>query len=374
MGFLQWLGFRDAVTSQTGPLTPFATADHLEAATWAHLLELEASQLPITRQHAMSIPAIARGRHVLTGQIGRLALQGRTGNGPARDQRVQLVLDQPETGRPRALTIAWTVDACLFYGRAWWHVTSRYSRSEGGRPRRFEWIPEHEIGDDGGPTVRGHRVDAADLIRIDGPHEGILRFAQPQLKAARALYKAAARAADNPVPSIDLHQTTPEKLNGTEIQQLIKAWAAARRGDNGGVAYTNSAIDARTLGQPAEQLLIAARKAVAVEMAQILNLPAWAVDAEMGGSSITYSNSPSRMRELLDISCTPYLDAIAGRLSMDDIAPAGTWVRFLTETLTTPDFAERMAGYTAAQAAGIYTVEQCQALEAGTPLEGATTE
>lgn len=365
VGLLQWLGFGAA--NQTGVLTPYAGPTHLQAATLAHLWDLTQDTTPVSRAQAMAIPAVARGRNIICQQVGRVAWEARTGTSRTKDQPA--ILTQPEgNARARALTYTWTADALLFYGRAWWIVTAREER---GRPTRVEWVPETQITwDETTFFVRGKAIPFHDIIRIDGPHEGLLTFAQDTLKSARAISRAYGRTASNPTPTIELHQTMGDKLTSDEIDALVNRWITARNSPTGGVSYTNQAIELKTHGLPAEQLLIAGRKAVTLEVAQAMGLPAWAVDGEVGGSSITYSNSPSRSRELLDYTLSGYFDAIAGRLSLDDILPRGTWAHALTEQLTTPDFAERMAGYKAAQDAGIYTAEECKALETGTPLEG----
>ena len=358
MGWREWFGIGEATASQTGILSPFTDASHLARITWAELLSLTEHDAPVTRAQAMSIPAVARARHVIAGQAGRVLLvaAGReAGNAAA-------FYIQPERWRARSLTFTWIADHQLFYGRAWLYVTDRYQSDK--RPAHVELISPDRLTDQpDGPHLDGRKINAADLLRVDGPHEGLLNYAQPQLKAARALYASSSRAVDNPVPSVELHQTQGDVLNKAEREALVAAWAAARRGVNGGVAYTNQAIEVRTHGVAAEQLLVGVRGKIAIEMAQLTNVPGWAIDAEIHGSSITYSNSPSRMRELLDVTLSPYFDATAGRFSMDDIAPRGTSARFATEMLTSPDFTERMNGYRAAQSAGIYSAEECQALE-----------
>lgn len=365
MGFLQWLGLRPATTTQTGVLSPLIESSHLSSVTWAHLLGLDTDHSPVSRGEAMSIPAMARARNIITGQAGRLSWTA-VRNATPLPAGVTPILDQPERGRPRSLTMSWIVDGLFWFGRAWLIVTERYA--DGGRPMHVQWVPEYLISHDGvgNVLVDNRPVHQADVIRIDGPHEGVLNFGREPLRAARALARSAGRAADNPVPSIDLHQTSGEPLRDADIDKLTARWIKARRSGNGAVGYTSPNIEAKPLGQPPEQLLVEGRKAAALECAQLANLPAWAVDAESGGSSLTYSNVPSRARELLDVTLAPYLDAIAGRLSLDDVLPRGTWCRADTQALTNPDFAERMAGYQAAITAGIYTQQECRAMELGT--------
>lgn len=350
--------------------SPWANRDHFETILWSELLgdTSELSDAPMPRTEAMSIAAFARARNVLCSTAGRLPLEVYQG---ARLVTDRTCVNQPEPGRPRFITVLWTVDQMMCHGRAWWIVTSRYA--DGGKPRTFEWVPEWAgiYDEDGNLTgdTKGRTFRPGDVVRIDGPHEGVLNYAGRVLRQSQRLARAALRSADNPVPSIDLHQTTPDPLSPKEKRELVDGWAAARRGANGGVAYTNAAIEAKVLGQPVEQLLIEGRRAADLEVARAVGVPAWALDIGVEGSSITYSNVASRSRELVDYGLMPYLAALEGRLSMDDVLPAGTWCRFNLDELLRGDFGDRMTAYKTATDAGIYTPEELRARETGTPLE-----
>lgn len=344
----------------------------LSAATLVELFESSAYAGPVSRSLAMSVPAFARARHTLTGTAGRLPLVLMRGRAPLVDPRRPSPLEQPEAGRPRAITLGWTVDNLLCFGRAWWVVTERYA--DDSRPARFEWVPEWAGVFGLGGELIGHQdgrtFAPADVIRIDGPHEGILNFGARTIRAAVELDRAALRAAGNPVPSIELHQTAGSPaLSDPEIDALIARWAAARAGRNGGVAYTSASIETKAHGQAVEQLLIEGRRAAAIEVARLAGVPAWVVDVGIEGSSLTYSNVASRSRELVDYGLAPYLDAIAGRLSMDDVLPRGVWTRFDTDELLRDDFGQRMTAYEVAIRSGVYTKEELRARELGTPLE-----
>lgn len=368
MGIREWFGF--APSAPVEAASPWSDPSHLETITLAHLHDLDADHLPITRSSAMAIPAVARARNALTAAAGSLPLVAMTDARPhpVPTTPAPWLTKQPELGRPRFTTIAWTVDHLMFYGCAWWVITERDHLD---RPRRFEFAPAHAVGwDNGSPvTLNGRRVPARDWIRIDAHHEGVLTYGRAALRSALRIESAAARAADNPVPSIELHQTTPQPLAPEKIDELVTSWAQARRGRNGGVAYTNSAVEVRTHGQAAEQLLISARTQSALDIARVIGVPAWVVDAQTDGSSLTYSNVPSRSRELVDYGLRPYLDAIAARLSMDDILPRGTWCRFDTNHLLQGDLLARAEAAKAAQEAGLLTQAECRALEHGGPVE-----
>jgi hypothetical protein len=240
--------------------SPWASREGFEQIVWSELFgDGTVSDAPISRTEAMAVAAFARARNVLCATAGRLPLEVFTAAGDPVPGRT--CVTQPEPGRARFTTMLWTVDQMLCHGRAWWVVVERYVEDD--RPRAFEWVPEWAgrydevgqlVGEESGRTFKPE-----DVVRIDGPHEGVLNFAGRVLRQAQRLAAAALRAADNPVPSIDLHQTTPDRIEDTEKRALIDGWASARRGANGGVAYTNSAIEAKVLGQPVEQLLIEGR-------------------------------------------------------------------------------------------------------------------
>lgn len=357
--------------TSVGIATPFTPADYdspLTRLTWAELFPNV--DPPVGRKQAMEVAPIAKSRHMLAGMISRFPLIEMTGRDRAQQQSP--LVRQPEIGRPLATSLTWWLDSLLFYGRAWLEIVERYA--EDSRPRRVRWVPEHRISLDEAGTVThvaGNPVGPMDVIRIDGPHEGILNFGAARIREAIEINRAAARAAANPVPSIELHQTAGTPLTDDQIDALTARWGAARAGQNGGVAYTNQSIEAKTHGQAAEQLLIAARNYAAVDMARLCGMPAWAVDAVVEGSSMTYNNTPGRTRELIDYGLQPYMTAIEQRLSLDDVLPAGRWARFDTSAVLQLDFEARMRGYKSAIDAGVYTAEECRQLEAGHPLEEA---
>lgn len=347
------------------PVSPWQADDVLSKLTLSELFGFAGQ--PVTRAQAMSLAPIKRGRKLIAGQIAAFPLTVYRGHSEVSPQPA--LVSQLEAGRPIAITLAWIVDALMFYGRAYLEVTRR---DWTGRPVLFAFVPEWQARTDGAGNllaIDGRKVGAGDWIRIDADEEGLLTTAQEDINEALAIKTATRRAANNPVPSIELHQTEGEDLTDPQIDKLVQRWAAARAGRNGGVAYTNRSIEAKVHGQPVEQLLISARNRSAIDLAGHMNLSAWAVDASIEGSSLTYSNVPSRTRELIDYTLTPYMNAIAGRLSLDDVLPAGYWVGFDTSRALAGSFTERMNGYKTAIEADIYTADECRDMERGIPLE-----
>lgn len=358
------LGFGGVLRAAQVLESPWADSSHLAEVTLAHLYGLEEST-PVTRSRAMRIPTISKARRIIAPGIGRLPLVAYDAAGnPLVDQPAFLA--QPEKGITRITTLTWTADELMFYPFTFWQVTQRDWR---GFPRFVRHVPrEHQAVDERGQLTQafGEPVRPEDGIRFDSPDSGILTDAADIIRRAIRLYAAASRAEDNPVPAVDLHNTG-EDLTDEEIDALTSRWQAARA--RHGVGYSSRSLEVRALSTPPENLLLEGRREIALELARAVGVPAWAVDAPIDGQSLNYSNRASRNQELIDTALSPYMGAISARLSMPDVTPAGTSVKFNTDALTTPEPGDRYTALKTAIDAGIMTVDEARAMENLPPLE-----
>lgn len=321
-----------AVAGWTGPGPDIAspwTVGQLTSVVWADIL---GSDLPImTRAEAMTIPAVARARNLLCTTIAGAPL--RTYRGP----------DQLEPGATWTYRgdgpwspwhrMAWTVDDLLFGGWSLWAV----GRDGEGAVVDASRVPPElwTWGDDKRTIlVADQEVDARSVVLIPGANEGILSFGSRALRAAALLERSYADQATNPVPAIELHQLSGDQLDTVEAQALVREWVNSIRG--GGVAYTNSAVEARDHSASTEQLLIEGRNAAAVDVARMTGIPASLLDATNAGASLTYETIAGRNAEFVDYGLAGYMGPIAARLSMDDVVPRGQRVAFDLSDLTAP--------------------------------------
>lgn len=313
---------------QVGPASWANEPNHLNAVVWH---DLTGTELPLTRAAVMGIPAVARQRHLLCGALARCPLATRAADGTDTTATWHWLWRTDRAAHPYHRML-WTADDVLFYGWSVWS-TERESGTD-----RLLWAdrihPDRwQIDEVGRVFVDEEPARASQVIAIPGPHEGILNFGAAALTRTIANLEAAANAARNPSAYLELHYTGDQPLTETEIDQHIARWAKARRGENGGVAWTNKVLELREHGSHEAHLLVEGRNADAVDVSRLVSSPAAMADATNAGASLTYETTEGRNGQFIDYGVGLYMDAIAARLSMDDVVSRGQRVTFDTTEL-----------------------------------------
>jgi hypothetical protein len=309
------------------------TTGQLTSIVWADVFGADSLQ-PVTRAMAMSVPAVAKARHTLCSVIAPLPLLDFVGADQAPNQ--PLWMQRTDGDLSPFHRMAWTVDDLLFYGWSLW-AAKRGAPTDGSPLLAAARVPweRWEVDSDGFITVDQQRVHADQAVLIPGPHGGLLNDSSTIIRMAADNLAAAASAARNPNPNVDLHYTGDEPMAEDDITALITRWSDARRGLNGGVGFTNKLVEARMLGSHLDKLLIEGRNADAVDVARAAGIPAASVDANSAGASLEYTTAETRNQELLDYGVRFYMDAIRSRLSQDDCVPRGHRTAFDLSEFTT---------------------------------------
>lgn len=318
---------RDAPAAPTPVIRSPFTESQLTAIVWQDILG--ETTHPVTRAEAMAVPAVARARHVLCGFGARAILKAYRDEIELDDQPAWTYRTDAVTLLPPYHRMLWTLDDLLFSGWSLWAV-ARGSDSDGAHVTDAARVPIDwwEFDDEGFVSINDHPIPYDEVILIPGPHEGILNFGAVAVRHASRLMRAATISAETPIPNIELHDEGEVQLTEPERDALIAKWAEARRGANGGVAYTSKGLKAIAHGQNNEHLLIEGRNAAAVDIARIASVPAAILDATLDKSSLTYETVEGRNGMLIDYGLQLYLDPIAARLSMDDVVPRGQRIGF----------------------------------------------
>lgn len=362
MALFDWLKGGSTTHTETQVASPYADNSNLETLTLASLYGMTPDESPITRKSAMSIASVAKARGLICGSVARMPIHAMKNGTPVAIQPAMLT--QLQYGVPNFITLSWVVDHLMFFGRSFLLITDRDFT---GKPSNLRFVPEWEAETRDGELIRafGNPVARNSYIRIDSNVEGFLQIGREVIREAREIEQAAREAGASPVPSIVLKQKEGTDLKPADIEAMRTAWSSARAKKHGSVAFANKAIDVEALGKSSEDLLIDGRNQATLQVARALGLPAWALDANVQGQSLSYSNIASRNREILD-ALSPYLETIEGHLSL--WLPHGTVAKFDTEELLREDNRTRYDTYSIALTAGFLTVDEVRARENLEPL------
>lgn len=320
----------------------------------------------VSRDQAMSVPAVKRGRDLICSTLGTLRLK-------QHDSRRRTVpselLEQPEADVARSVTMTRVVEDMLFEGRAWLRITEFDSN---GYPAKVVKLDYQSV------TVReqarvyvssttgivqgqaGEFVPDAQLIRIDSPNDPLLTAGARAIRAALALDRAASRYADTGMP---LGYFTPADGMDPEdgdVEEALDDWedAIARRA----WPYLGAALKANQLQWTPEQLQLASARDYAVlEISRLIGID----PEELGVSttSRTYANAEQRRLDLIDFTLAAYVSAIEDRLSMPDVTPPGYYVRAEYGGFLRSDTLTRMQTYDTGRKVGVYDDDRIAELE-----------
>lgn len=315
---------------QVGPASWASEPNHLQSIVWSDLTQTTSRVL--TRADVVAIPAVAKLRHLLCGLAARCPLRVLEGD--------QLVADQPAWATRTDGFVSpyhrmlWTVDDVLFHGWSVWAVDRVGGRLEAAdRIHPDSW----EIDDVGRIFVDDQLARPDEVVAIPGPHEGLLNYGAAALRRTIDNLDAAANAARNPSAYLELHYTGDDPMTDIEIDKHIQRWALARRGENGGVAWTNKVLELKEHGTHEAHLLIEGRNADAVDAANLMAGNAAMADATSAGASLTYETTEGRSAQLVNHGVGIYMDSIAARLSLDDVVEPGQRVAFDTDNINPTD-------------------------------------
>lgn len=317
-----------STTSGAGLASPWATG-RLSRIALADIFGLDS--LPVTRGEAMAIPPIARARHILTADASRCPLEVLEGD--ARRAELGGWLQATTLTTSPQHRAVWTVDDLIFYGWSLW-VAKRAEDGTilDGARCPVEWW---RFDEEGRILINDVPAEAGSVILIPGFHEGIINSAAHTIRGARLLEETWQDRAANPIPAVELHQTTADTMTPTEVDNLVDNWTASLRQRGGAVGWTPMSLEVRPHGEGNVDLLIQGRNAAAIDAARVVGVPAAMVDASNVNASLTYETLEGRGGEYLERSLPLYLGPIEARLSLDDVTPPGTRVRANTSALST---------------------------------------
>jgi len=322
----------------------------------------------VSRQMALSVPAIKRCRDLICGTIASIPLEyykKSTGEHIAAPRWVE----QPSKSQPRFETLYYTLDSLLMFGVSYWRITETYQ--EDNRMANAEWVGNGRVSFETDPMshyITQYYVDGipvpmsglGSLITFQ-KDEGILATGARTIQAAVDVQKAAAIAASTPMASGILKNTGAD-LPPAEVSGLLSAWKRSRL--NNSTAYLTSTLEFQgTQFSPKDMLYNEAIQNLATECARLCSVDPYYVSASQN-TTMTYANVQDERKQMVAFTLQPYVSAIESRLSMDDISTAGHYVKFaLDDSFLRTEPMERLLVLEKMLALGLITTEQAMEME-----------
>lgn len=330
-----------------------------------------------------AIPGVRKALAVIAGTVSTFTLAAWKGNAKL-DPAAYPWLAQPDPARTSQTILSRTIRDGV------WHDRSVWRRQPGGfyrlAPERI--VPVPDADPDLPPTwlLDGRPAPTDDLVIFDfAGAGGLKRFGAPLLEMFGTLMAAAAKYADEPVPSMILKNTGVD-IPDAAIDAILDRWEAARAGHRTG--FLNAYLDAITPGYHARDLqLVEIMDQVTKDVARLFGLPGWALGVD-SGSSMTYANVTDQRRDMLE-ALRPWTTTVEQTLSLDNYAvavtpagvtasrrglfvPYGTDVRFDVADYLRGSFTERITALTTATGGPIMSTTEARTLEPTITDPGAT--
>lgn len=344
----------------------------------AVIYEMSRATGRVTRDEALSVPAVQQGRRLIC-SIATLPL---VQLGPDRDIVRHALFEQIDPSVPNIVVVAQTVEDLLFEGISWWRVIDRGFDGFPTAARHLD-VGSVSINPPGGRApsplpgghdprgavlyVDGERVAATELIRFDSPNPALLKVGGRAIRRALLLDQAAGMYADDPRPA-DFFTPADgvDPVDDDAVRDLLDLWKAARKQRS--TAYVPAALkyNAIDIPSPVELQLAELQKQASLDIANCLGVDP--EDLGVSTTSRTYANAVDRRRDRINDVLAGYMRAVTDRLSMGDVTKRGYRANFDLDDYLRADPKTRFEVYQAALTMGVLTVEEIRKEENLPPL------
>jgi hypothetical protein len=328
------LGRNRAVNSVTyGIASPWAETS-LAPVVISDVFGFDIAKLPMTRELALTVPAVAKARNLIVSNIAGLPLEALHGEGPLSPATQPAFLYRSNTPVTPYDRMASTVDDLIFYGKSLWLV-ERGTLQEGSAHAPIlsaEWCPPEMWKIENGAVVVNDVPQGEEAyILFNVPRfPGLLKWGVTTLNGARDTEQAWTDRMKSPMFMVELHRIEDGNLSQEEADAYVAAWRAKYvAGGNSAVGYTPPEIEIKTHqgSMGAADLFLESRNAIRIDVASFLNIPAVAMDASLAEASLTYSTTEGNRNVFFD-ELKFWTQPIEAQLSADAVVPRGQRVRF----------------------------------------------
>lgn len=302
------------------PILPYSPSPKLAGLVYSDIYGPTTADA-VTRETAMAVQPIGRGRAVIVGRLADLVFeQGEVIEGDfVADKNQPEWLTRTRTAQTCWHRFAWSLDDVLFHGWSLWLVERDESGTivDAARLARHRWTFDTQSPT--GVAIDAQAVtDESTVILFAGPDDGLLVKARDTIRGWRYMERAWVGRVRNPIPMVVLHEKEENGVTETEAKAYVDAWATARTSENGAVGFLPSSLDLETYGEIEADLYDKGRNAARIDCANALNLPVSYLDGSTATSSLTYVTQEGTRNQIID-DLEYWIAPFEARLSQENV-------------------------------------------------------
>jgi hypothetical protein len=284
--------------------------------------DVDTSQFPVDRASALTVPAVVRGLQIFSSLGSRLPLLATDANGP-----VDLPWLTTTTGVYSPAKRQASVIQDLILDN---HSLLQVERDADGYVIAATHLPVSlwAIDADGFITIDNKRVNQDSVLYIPSlMPAGFLETARDSIRQYRNITQTINNRTAAPEPVVLVKETQILEASAEEVDDMLAQLTDSLQNKRGGIVYQPYGLEIAGFGatDSANSLMVEAKESLRKDLANFLGITVGLLDGTNGDSN-TYNNAVDERNELLELSLMTWTEAIADRLSQDDVTPPGVKV------------------------------------------------
>lgn len=285
--------------------------------------DVDTSLFPVDRASALTVPAVVRGLQIFSSLGSRLPLLATDINGNPVDLPWLTTTEGVYSPQKRQASII--QDLILDN-----HSLLQVQRDADGFVIAATHLPVGvwSIDADGFICIDNKRVNQNSVLYIPSlMPAGFLETARDSLRQYRNITQTINNRTAAPEPVVIVKETQVLEVSGEEVDDMLAQLTDSLQNKRGGIVYQPYGLEIAGFGatDSANALMVEAKESLRKDLANFLGITVGLLDGTNGDSN-TYNNAVDERNELLELSLKTWTEAIADRLSQDDVTPNGVKV------------------------------------------------
>lgn len=286
--------------------------------------DVDTSLFPVDVATALTVPAVQRGIQIFSSIGSRLPLRAQDATGNVLD--LPFLNSTAGAITPQKRT-AGVIQDLIFHN----HALLSVERDADGYVVSFAHVPAYywTLDSNGNILVNGKQVPAGQYVYVPSLMPlGFLNVARDSIRQYRNIVQTINNRTAAPEPVVMVRETKALEVTQDEVDDALASLTESLQSKRGGIVYVPDGLEITGFGatDSANALMLEARNALRVDVANHLGVSAALLDGSGGGDANVYQNAVDERNELLELSLKTWTEPLADRLSQDDCTPPGVKV------------------------------------------------